>query len=563
MIKANGNFTYEKSSRLFSSQSDFEEWLTWVNSEDEKETLREFGDYQTPIELVNRIYDIIDERKIIFNSIFEPTMGQGNFLTQALTRYSNLKKIIGIETQKYYVNKFRENVLVNNLLPLETEVNIKNKNFFEYDLAELQLDGVLMIGNPPWVTNSELVNLGSSNLPTKSNFKNHKGLDALTGKSNFDIGEYILGSLIDVQNEKSTISNGYLVFLVKKIVATNLLKDAPRRKWNITTFDVYNIDSKKEFNVSVDAGLVIIGLNEDKKIKNLVANEYSIYQPQKIINSFGWVDNKFVSNADLYKNTIKLDSVDPSLSFYTWRSGVKHDASKVMELDYEPNGNKITSTVGGRFDTDEPYVFPLIKSSHVRKINMEFIPKKYVIVTQRSIKDSTDEIAIKNKNVWDYLQNNSDKLDNRKSSIYKGKTRFSMFGIGDYSFSDYKIAISGMYKESKFALITPYKGKPVMLDDTVYSISVQSETEALILFGILNSDLVQSFLKSIAFDGNKRPYTKDVLQRIDIESASKMLNTEQINKTISQYGYSNIISEDEFALFQKNIMNKQLNLLSV
>jgi len=563
MIKTNGNFTYEKSSRLFSSESDFEEWLTWVNSEAEKETLREFGDYQTPIELVNRIYDIIDERKIIFNSIFEPTMGQGNFLTQALTRYPKLNKIIGIETQTYYVNKFRENVLANDLLPLETEVNIKNKNFFEYDLAELPLDGVLMIGNPPWVTNSELVNLGSSNLPTKSNFKNHKGLDALTGKSNFDIGEYILGSLIDVQNEKSTIGNGYLVFLIKKIVATNLLKDAPRRKWNITTFDVYNIDSKKEFNVSVDACLVIIGLNENNKTKNLVANEYNIYQPKEIINTFGWVGDKFVSNVDLYKNTIKLDSVDPSLNFYTWRSGVKHDASKVMELDYEPNGSEITSTVGGSFDSDEPYIFPLIKSSHVRKINTEFIPKKYVIVTQRSIKDSTDEIATKNKNVWEYLQKNADKLDNRKSSIYKGKTRFSMFGIGDYSFSDYKIAISGMYKESKFALITPYKGKPVMLDDTVYSISAKSKTEALILFGILNSELVQSFLKSIAFDGNKRPYTKDVLQRINIESASKLLNTEQINETISQYGYSHVISKDEFVLFQKSIANKQLNLLSM
>lgn len=560
MMKNNANFTYKKSEKLFSSKSDFEEWCEWIDLGEKKKTLREFGDYQTPIELVNRVYDIVDEKKISFNSILEPTMGQGNFLTQALQRYENIKKIVGIETQKYYVNKFKESILSNNLLPAETEIDIRNENFFGFDLEALNLDDTLMIGNPPWVTNSELVSLGSSNLPIKINFKNHKGLDALTGKSNFDVGEYILGSLIDMQSKKSTLNSGHVVFLVKKIVAINLLKDAPRRKWNITSFDVYNIDSKKEFNVSVDACLIMIGLNENKTNGDLVANEYSIYEPKKLIKTFGWINDKFVSNVQSYKKTMKIDSVDPNSNFYIWRSGLKHDASKVMELDYDPKKNTITSSVGGLFHTNEPYVFPLIKSSHIRKIDMDFIPKKYVIVTQRNMKETTDEIENKSKNIWTYLQENSEKLDNRKSSIYKGKTRFAMFGIGDYSFSNYKVAISGMYKESKFALIKPYKGKPVMLDDTVYSISAKSETEAFILFGVLNSQLVQLFLKSIAFDGNKRPYTKDILQRINIELASKMLNTEQINEVISQYGYSYLISESEFKNFQTSIKFQQLKL---
>ena len=33
-------------------------------------------------------------------------------------------------------------------------------------------------------------------------------------------------------------------------------------------------------------------------------------------------------------------------------------------------------------------------------------------------------------------------LDNRKSSIYNKRPRFSIFGIGDYSFSKWKVAIS-------------------------------------------------------------------------------------------------------------------------
>ena len=45
----------------------------------------------------------------------------------------------------------------------------------------------LVLGNPPWVTNAELGLLKNSNLPIKSNFQGHKGLEALTGKANFDI----------------------------------------------------------------------------------------------------------------------------------------------------------------------------------------------------------------------------------------------------------------------------------------------------------------------------------------------------------------------------------------
>lgn len=41
-----------------------------------------------------------------------------------------------------------------------------------------------------------------------------------------------------------------------------------------------------------------------------------------------------------------------------------------------------------------------------------------------------------------------------------------MFGIGDYSFAPYKVALSGFYKKPLFCLL--YASKPVMTDDTAY-----------------------------------------------------------------------------------------------
>src|SRR5258708_39783900 len=73
-------------------------------------------------------------------------------------------------------------------------------SFFETDWERLIADlpePVLLLGNPPWVTNAHLGSMGSRNLPTKSNFHNHSGLDAKTGKANFDISEWMLIRLIE------------------------------------------------------------------------------------------------------------------------------------------------------------------------------------------------------------------------------------------------------------------------------------------------------------------------------------------------------------------------------
>ncbi|MEW6419358.1 MAG: hypothetical protein AB1480_14800 [Nitrospirota bacterium] len=104
----------------------------------------------------------------------------------------------------------------------------------------------------------------------------------------------------------------------------------------------------------------------------------------------------------------------------------------------------------------------------------------------------------------------------RKSSIYKGKPQFSIFGVGDYSFKPYKVAISGLYKKPSFSLILPFNDKPVMLDDTCYFLSFDDIVEALIAFAVLNSTLAKDLLRAITFIDAKRPYTKDILMRIDL-----------------------------------------------
>ena len=118
----------------------------------------------------------------------------------------------------------------------------------------------MVIGNPPWVTNSQLGSLGSNNLPIKTNFKGLKGLEALTGNSNFDITEYILIKLIqELVCEKPTIA-----LLCKTSVARKVLQFAFDTKLKISNASIRLIDAKKWFKASVSACLFCVDIGSEK-----------------------------------------------------------------------------------------------------------------------------------------------------------------------------------------------------------------------------------------------------------------------------------------------------------
>jgi hypothetical protein len=152
-------------------------------------------------------------------------------------------------------------------------------------------------------------------------------------------------------------------------------------------------------------------------------------------------------------------------------------------------------------------------------------------VTQKRVGEDTSYLRERFPRLYHYLTENKELFSKRKSSIYKDKSPFSIFGIGDYSFKPYKVAISGLYKRSSFSLILPDNDKPVMLDDTCYFLGFDDISEAIFVWAILNSDQVQQFLKSIVFIDAKRPYTKDVLMRIGID------------KIAHEFTYSRIIDQ--------------------
>lgn len=496
----------------------------FLQSEDRKETANksEFGDYQTNSELTDNICKLLKSKKSNPNIVFEPTFGKGNFIISVLNSFENIEKLYGVEIYKPYVWKTKLKILdyfLKNPHQNKPEIRLFHANFFDFDIKKnikfTETDKLLIIGNPPWVTNSELSGIGSENLPRKANFKKHKGLDAITGKGNFDIAEYISNSLLTLFSR----STGNFAFLVKNIVIKNILYEQAKVKHKIGEIEKYKINAKKEFNVAVNASLFFCNL-KTKPVLN--CSEYDFYTKEKL-KTFGWTNDKFVSNIKTYQKHKNFDGKCQ----YEWRQGMKHDASKIMELE-QKNGYYVNK-FNDKIELEPGLVYGILKSSDLKGKTLNKT-RKFTIVTQKKIGQPTSYIKDEYPKTYNYLQNNIEHFNKRKSSIYKGKPQFSIFGIGDYSFKPYKIAISGLYKQLNFTLIKPNENKPIMLDDTCYFIGFDDLEEAEIIHSLLQNESTKIFLKSLIFSDAKRSVTKDLLMRIDFVQIMKSFNQAKDNK---------------------------------
>lgn len=512
---------------FFESQADATKLLTEII---EKQSIvsepdrREYGDFQTNRELAIQVAKYAFEINEEIEFVLEPTCGKGNFLIACISQFKKLKKVVGVEIYKPYVWKTKFGILTHYLSnPDDTrpDIDIIHCNAFEFDYSELANSTdylkTLVIGNPPWVTNSELGSIDSKNLPVKTNFKRHNGLDAMTGKGNFDIGEYISHAMLKCFDKH----DGLFAFLIKNSVAKNLIYDQNRNRFRIGASKQLNIDSKKEFNVSVSACLFLTRLNRNPE---LTCTEYDFYN-QDELTTFGWYKDKFVYSVQNYDESSIVDGK----STFVWRSGVKHDCSKVMELE-QVNGH-FKNALGEEINLENNLTYGLLKSSDLKEDKTNSF-RKLTIITQKKIGQETKYIKDEYPLTYNYLTSHKEHFEKRKSSIYKDKPSFSIFGIGDYSFAPYKVAISGLYKSTHFTLVSPFNSKPIMLDDTCYFIGFENLKMAEIAHYLVNSKLVQKFLKSIIFSDSKRSINKDTLMRIDFARAFESTGYDKASKEI-------------------------------
>lgn len=503
----------------------------------------EYGDFQTPIDLTRQIISLLKSIGIQPSVVIEPTCGTGNFLLTSIDTLHETKEFYGFDINENYIENLKTVLLHKN----GKKCFLKQNNFFQFDWKKFfksLSDNVLIIGNPPWVTNAALGMLNSNNLPEKNNFQNHAGFAAKTGKANFDIAEWILIKLLEnLKGKKACIA-----MLCKTATARKVLKHAWINKFGIEKSSLHLIDAAKYFNVAVDACLFIT--NTTIYTKSRTAKVFSGLNFRDKVCTLGIIEKDLIADAEEYKRFKDLDGIE----YYKWRSGVKHDAAKVME--FTKKGAFYVNGLGENCDLEDEYLYPLLKSSDLG--NKRLKPEKYVLLTQHDIREDTASIQSKAPKTWQYLLKHAKNFDKRKSIIYQKRPRFSIFGVGKYTFSQWKVAVSGFYKNIHFSVIGKYNKKPILVDDTCYFVPCQSKIEADFVANLLNSDVASRFIHSLVFFDAKRPVNIDILKRIDLKKLAERL--EKANEATRYLADAEIIeNQQQMMVFEKGTSYNRKN----
>ena len=495
---------------------------------------REFGDFQTPIELAREIVRHLKQSNFSPASIIEPTCGTGSFIFVCLEIFSKAR-IIGIDINSNYLDLISEKLSQKN-------VELHIGNFFELDWQKKVkglIEPVLIIGNPPWVTSSEMSILGGTNIPVKSNIHGFQGLDTKTGKSNFDISEWMIIELLKALNGHS----GTLAMLCKVAVARKVLTFAQKGNLSISSSKMILINAKEFFGASVDACLFICNLKPESF--NYNCQIYENFDSIIPIQEIGYINERMVANIPLYEKWKHLIGNGT----YIWRSGIKHDCTRVMELIKQEEG--YLNGFGEYVFLEDDYLYPMLKSSDLANKRINNIDR-WMIVTQKFIGEDTSRIQEIAPLTWKYLEKYDHFLKNRLSKIYQNRPKYSIFGVGPYTFSPWKVAISGFYKEIKFGLIAPFNDKPVVFDDTCYFLPAKSYEEGVILFSLLDHPVTHDFYNAFIYWDAKRPVTKQILQQLDMK------------KLLKEIGYSTFLDilQETYQNIPKDLLTSELTQFS-
>jgi hypothetical protein len=457
---------------------------------------RAYGDFQTPLELARAACALLGDDGFEPAAIVEPCCGRGNFLRAACERFPHARAL-GFEIDADHAAAARAQ------LGARAEIGVAD--FFttpwERVLAGLP-DPLLVTGNPPWVTNAELGRLGAANLPHKHNAARARGIDALTGQSNFDISEWMLERALEWLAGRDAL----LAVLCKTAVARRLLATSWRGGRAFARAELFAVDTARHFSASVSAGLLVLRASAGGRRQSCALHAGLAREPRP--RRFGWRGGELVADVRAWPRARRaLGSAGA-----TWRSGVKHDCAPVMEL--ERAGALWRNGLGEEWALESDHLFPLLKCTDLAR--GAGTRERVLLVPQRAPGEPTDGLRERAPRTWDYLCAHAARLDARKSSIYRGRPRFALFGVGPYTFAPYKVAVSGFHLPPRFRVLGPRDGRPVLLDDTCYFLSFDDEGAAARAAALLETPAAGDFFAAFAFPDAKRPLTARLLRRLDL-----------------------------------------------
>jgi DNA polymerase III epsilon subunit family exonuclease len=401
-----------------------------------------------------------------------------------------------------------------------------------------------IVGNPPWIKWEFLDEGYKQRLETLYldiyELFSHSGMEASLGYAHDDISVVFMFVVMD----KYLKDDGLLSFVVKQTLYKSQAS-SELRKFKIEK----NGDSDSPLKVEQVLDLLEVDPFESSSETSVLVlrkgeqNEYPVdYQvwherPEDSVKEDDELD--VVLSKTIREDKIAVPDPDeddelapwivtteedtiPSLgdgsNFYQARHGIVNDLVNAFFIEVEEktsdgylkfnnnpeytHGNSKDVTPNQVEKIEPQYVYPMVKSRHVNKWNQDgyynvIIPQKKAGI------DNKDEL--RGTKLYEYLQEMEEDLNTRSSSWVNSddKPFYSIFGIGEYTFTPYRVIWTAMGYSPEFCVVSDVDDgllgqKPILPDNPIGYVPAQSEEEANYICGILNSKPVFDYFDARA-----------------------------------------------------------------
>jgi hypothetical protein len=516
------------------------------------------GEYYTPRGVAELAVDALDADAPESATFLDPGCGSGVFLSVCIDEKISAMRgeaapedivdavtasVVGIDLNPVAVKSAKLNYLLS-LLPVLDAADLDSVELpvFLTDALGLAHDGPVsfagesfdptadyLVGNPPWIPWSRLSET------TKRRWREtyadsddldllpHEGLDSRLGHANDDISLPYVWVCID----RYLTADGGASFVLKRDVtkgpAGKLLRTLRVGDRPLALDRIHDFNTLRPFGEQVGANAAMYALRADAdhsfpvdgtswtERENAAGSpDFATAEAMRETLDTEQVDIVPVDETDSESAWVRADAERAALGecAHRIRHGVKDDAQDVFSISREEVG-----------DLEPDLIYPYLKSRHVVKYGL-FGHELRLVPLRKANEDNERELKGRYPETYRYLESHREALENRSSSWLKKGPFYNVFGLGEYTWRDYKVVWCRLGFKPHFAVVSTVEDedvgeKPVVPGDHFMFVGTDSEAEAHFLCALLNSAVYQRSLDGVASEG-KASLSKTVVSRLGL-----------------------------------------------
>jgi type I restriction-modification system DNA methylase subunit len=536
---------------------------------------RLLGEYYTPKYLAESILENLPTNGLAEKIVLDPACGSGLFLMECIRRKKRNFELQGLHPS-VILNKITNSVFGIDISPIAVvaarfnyilavkELLLEKKqdciNIPVYLADSIQVSGIndeigadrfleplfgnidVLIGNPPWISwgnlTEDLKQKWKEKYVEDYNLLQYSGKHARLGHSNDDISVPFAWVSMDKYLKKEGIAGFVLKRTLLKGPSGKLFRSMKISRANLEDREikVHLVQDWGEFEpfgkgIGAETSTVVMQLDSPSSFPI----KYTLWKPS--------ADNVLTPDSRLrditkslkihQKLLIPLDDspeapwVESGLdvsAIGTCIHEIRHGAKDDLKSVFEISRSKIE-------ELESDLIYPYLKSRDI--VRWGTLSYSYRLIPQKKSGENNEGLIKKKFPLtYNYLLDNRLDLEIRKSTWLKTGTFYSVFGVGEYTWSKYKVTWCRLGFRPEFCVIStkndPILGEKMLIPgDHFMFIPFDTEKEAHSICALLNSTQYTKTLGEISHK-SKSALSKQVVSSLLLPEFSSISSGEKL-----------------------------------